>query len=387
MTRADGGHPDDDDDYPPIDARHGRGFMFHWGVGDNNLINHNYAAPTSEEDLRRLRFRNLKEAYCRFQRLEEERQADLLSSYERAGELANLLCEKSGVDWCVQVLYKVPGASLVRLIGELTPANRNAVSERLAVQLARDPGDAKLWLREFAQAHPVGAAWLLARIARLDFAPPERRVQRAVWLLPDHEFVLKLPDDVAARLLITLLFPYANSPSVPTQAAELLEKLISSDVEQTARVTAAMNAAAPVAACVRRLRLESGALLLGELAVLAPETYETVLLRELPKPMATALQGKIASGKRLGPVFNQRWTSGWPWIDATLAVLSYLGSAADRRSSKTSSLKAEARHSQEVWRAARSTVKNANHYRIQRNQLAVAAVALLIALVLALVLA
>ncbi|WP_184973702.1 hypothetical protein [Nonomuraea endophytica] len=92
MMKSRGEHPDDDG-FPSIDAKYSRGVMFHGGVGDNYQVNNNFAASSLDDVLSALRLRNLEDAYLKFLKFDEDRQVELLSIYERAGDLVNLLCE------------------------------------------------------------------------------------------------------------------------------------------------------------------------------------------------------------------------------------------------------------------------------------------------------
>ncbi|MFI6734811.1 hypothetical protein ACIBI9_17935 [Nonomuraea sp. NPDC050451] len=384
--------PPEKDSYA-VDARYARGVQINSGPGGNSMVNNFFEQPSLDEDLRTLRLRDLEGAFRKFIECGRDRQVDLLSEYERAGEIANLICARKGPAQCAELLYGMAAERFMKRLGELTRDHRSAVMTQLAERLSKDGSGAAVRLREYAAANPGRAAQLLIGITRVDSSSARFRTHRAAQLLPGVEYVLGLKDEMAAALLRALLFRYAVDsasgeryplPELTRDAPGLLERLVISDVHRTARLMAALGSAKLVAACIRRLRLASATRLLDGLAVVSQTGFEAVL-RALPQPMAAVLLGRV-SDSNAASVSGRPWTSGWPWIDAVLALMTYANAIADRLVSRAGLDASEIRNIQDIWRAACRTVKNSDYYRRQRNHLAGAAVVLFVGLVLALLL-
>jgi hypothetical protein len=213
----------------------------------------------------------------------------------------------------------------------------------------------------------------------------------AIDLLPGGpRFLLELPSRQSAQLLLRLLpqpapgtvgqHPaFARAPDVDA----LLGQLVEFDPQRTAMVMVEFDPKR-ARAYLAQLRLKAGARLLKHMAAATPDKGDD-LCRALPGPMLAALLGQVATDFPGSEIVRDRrpWPVVWPGIAAALALFVYASPAAARLTGSgdgfAASVKREAANARDVWRAAQWTIRDVDHYRRQRNHLAVVTVALAVA--------
>ncbi|WP_182899844.1 hypothetical protein [Microbispora sp. H10830] len=378
-----------------MDARDARGLQVNQGSG-NSQVN-NFGQPSLKDDLRNLSVRDIESAFDEFCKRDRGRQLWLLSEYPRSDELLNLICTRAGYEECADLLYGMAADRLMQRLEQLEQEHRTEVLKQLATRLAADTRGAPARVREYAAASRGPTAKMLLYMTRLHPGPERGRTTTAVRLLPGPDFILELRDDAAAALLESLLFRYGPADprgerhliaSLTQEAPRLLERLVALDAERATARLIPLDAAM-IAACLRHIRMTFARRILHTVSVDYADKYGEIL-EKLPRPMASALLREMSATAKSRARAVDGWTTGWPWLDGFLTLLTYAAPIvtrlADRGGRRLPAT--EIRHEvHEIWRAATShAVKDGDYYRKQRNQLALSTVVLLLSLVVAIAL-
>jgi hypothetical protein len=390
-------HNLDDDGEPLIDARHAWGPSFNLGDGTTYVTNNIDAAakqPQFADDLHAIDSANKVAAYELFDKRDRDRKWHLLAQSRWGTTFLEIDFISKGGDYCADLLCNIGLDRAEHLLNTLPHDAQDEITRCMARRLAKDH-NAPTRIEEWADNHPARAVQLLGHVARLPALEGQRGGARfAIGLLPGGpSFLLTLPPELGARFLRRLLPEPEDlqagptpDPAGPADVNALLEPLVRADLRRTADLVARL-APWQAAAYVSQLRLEPAARLLACYLAQAPPASRDELCQALHRPRLTVLLRYINSANPdlLGKNFLVPRLSGWPWIDAMLALLVFLGPGVRRvvgTEEVTVSVRREAEDLGRVWTVAQQAVKDLAFYRRQRNHLAALAGVLAVIVVL-----
>jgi len=386
---------------PIFDACSVQGAQINLGRG-NSQFNW-FAGPPVEEDLQYLINLSTPGAFALFESRPPQRQVQLLMDSEIAAEMFRRFYHQQGLDRGFPLLVPLQVPRIHHLLTGLEPEAREAILDQFAKTLACQDNlaDAHAHLAGWAQTAPMVAADLIARVHALPPGEaPRTGLRGAMDLLPGGAaFLLALPPDVGARLLIRLLpapLPGMARPVSVASASDidlLVGQMVALDAARTARL-AAQRSQALVAWYLRRLRFPAAASLLAHLLAIASPEQRQALLGALPRFLGSALQAGTgaASPESSTDLQLPQSPTAVLWIDAMLALASYAGPALSRALNHrkgffAAASRREVADARALWRAAHYTTRDRDYFRRQRNHLGKLAVLLVIALVITLALA